>query len=91
MGDAKKRGTYDQRKAEPLGRVVTPAMPDSTVLAPIERRFVRDDADNPSRITKIATKRPKAGGYLSRDGRSAYYFDGKTLRRVTSIQPTQEL
>ncbi len=82
MGNAKARGPYERRKANPQGPAVTPPQPTPTILAYIEKGFEHQ-------TLRPILRRATAGGYVSKDGR-AYYFDGKSLRRVTHAMPTGE-
>ena len=59
-------------------------------LGHIERSFTRVVERNGQIVYKPIVRRAREGGYLSRDGRTAYYFDGKQLRRVTHAMPTGE-
>jgi hypothetical protein len=72
MGNARARGSYEERKANPQGRVLNPSLPDAKVIG-----FV--DPLNPDPLKT----RAKSGGYRSADGRTAYALENGTLRRLT--------
>ncbi len=56
-----------------------------TILAYIEHKMQRTTLPSGEIVNVPVTRRAKEGGYVSRDGRTAYYFDGKQLRRVTHV------
>ena len=46
MGDAKRRGTYEERKASPRGKVPTPKLPDGVRLTKRSRDGRSEYASN---------------------------------------------
>ena len=83
MGNAKCRGTYEQRKANPRGRADADVKREPQILGMVKREF--DVMQHP--VTKVmekivVTTRAKSGTQKSADGRTSYSYDGKQLRRV---------
>lgn len=78
MGEAKRRGTFEQRKADPKGPAPKDAPLQRHVLAMIDRRMERQ----PDGEVVFSDHSAKPNTYASADLKTIYKWDGISLRRL---------
>ncbi len=81
VGEAKRRGTFEQRKAEAKGNPPKDAPLQRHVLAMIDRRIERQ----PDGETVFSDHSAKPNTYCSADMKTLYQWDGVSLRRVDKL------
>jgi len=86
MGEAKRRGTFAERQANPKGPKPKDEPLQRHVLAMIDRRVERE----PGGEVRFTDHSAKPNTYASADLKTLYRWDGVSLRRLDRIPETAD-